>query len=204
MAAVNGLRINYPQNFNSHESNNINSQHINGGSTYEPYFQRIGTQDLDEIQQCHAMIDSLQQRVNYLEQINLNLESRLEKEAKLNIAIEKECSTIENEWKSKCNNLELEIEKLNLENAAEHLKNERLREHLSRTERELYSILQRKYELMRGGSNYNKQLLESGKAQNWESGIISGVDTTTPQQIKMSKDIRQKQVISNLAEFLGI
>lgn len=31
------------------------------------------------------------------------------------------------------------------------LKTEKLREHLSRTERELYGILQRKYQLMRGG-----------------------------------------------------
>ena len=163
-----GLRINYPQHYESHQmtssiqnnaiSTGINTSINSMNDAYAmPLFQRIGHQDYAEIQNCHAIIESLQQRVQHLEGINLNLEHRLEKEAKTNIQLEKDMQITEQTWKLKCSKLEDTITTLNHDCATEKLKNERLREHLSRTERELYSILQRKYELMRGGGSSNTQ-----------------------------------------------
>jgi hypothetical protein len=64
--------------------------------------------------------------------------------------VEKECVAIERKWKAKCDSLEKEILNWKEQFEAQKLKGDRLREHLSRTERELYGILQRKYELIRG------------------------------------------------------
>jgi hypothetical protein len=65
--------------------------------------------------------------------------------------VEKECISLERKWRAKCELLEKDTETWKREYESEKQKSEKLREHLSRTERELYSILQRKYELMRSG-----------------------------------------------------
>lgn len=135
MAGISGQRF----MFNRHESDS-------------PVFDRqMSGDDYVELQQCKAMMESMQQRLGKLEKINLDLEHRLEDQAKQNLAMETECISIERKCKSKCEQLETVINKLNTELETEKMKNNRLREQVSRTEKELYGILQRKYELMRGG-----------------------------------------------------
>lgn len=112
--------------------------------------QRLGTDEFYELQQCRHIIENLQERVQDLERINLDLEYRLEDQAKQCMSVEKECIEIERTWKAKCESLETEICHWKDEYESQKLKGDRLREHLSRTERELYGILQRKYELIRG------------------------------------------------------
>lgn len=146
MAGATGLRYN----------NSYNRQHEIMDSM--PMFERMGSEEYMELQQCRSLIDSLQQRVNKLEKINLDLEYRLEDQAKQSMALEKECIAIDRKWKARCEQLEAVIDKQKQDFELEVQKGERVREHLSRTERELYGILQRKYELMRGPG-------KGGKAQ---------------------------------------
>ncbi len=98
------------------------------------------------------MIEALQERVQDLERINMDLESRLEDQARQCMMAEKECMAIKREWTTKCELLQNEIEHWKNEHQSEQSKNVRLRDQNSRTERELYRILQRKYELMRGNA----------------------------------------------------
>ena len=152
-------------------------------------FHRMGVEDqnnINELQQCHTLINNIQSRVRYLEDINLNLEYRLEREAKQGVDLERQIVSIDNDWKKKYENLEKDIDKIKHDFNIEKIKNERLREHLSRTERELYGILQRKYELMRGSgtsggitgnkpsqtslSNEKKGVIPSWEA-NWSKGL---------------------------------
>jgi len=70
--------------------------------------------------------------------------------------VEKECMATKREWASKCDILQAEIEHWKNEHLLEQTKSTKLREQNSRTERELYRILQRKYELMRGNVAQNK------------------------------------------------
>jgi prefoldin subunit 5 len=56
-----------------------------------PLWERIGSDEFAELQQCREIIESLQQRVNNLEKINVDLEYRLEDQAKQCMAVEKEC-----------------------------------------------------------------------------------------------------------------
>jgi len=118
-----------------------------GGSSNQ---QRLGTEEFIELQQYRLIIDNLQERIQNLERINVDLEYRLEDQAKQCMSVEKECIEIERTWKTKCEGLEAEISHWKNEYESQQLKGDRLREHLSRTERELYGILQRKYELIRG------------------------------------------------------
>jgi hypothetical protein len=67
------------------------------------------------------------------------------------------------------------------------LKTQKLREHLSRTERELYGILQRKYQLMRGGPQgarpqpeHSRETSDSNNVQSLKQ-ILSG---DGPNQVK--------------------
>ena len=114
----------------------------------EPLFERLG--NVDELQHHRQKIDSLQSRVQDLERINLDLEDRLEDSAKQCMGVEKECVAVEKIWNARTEELEKEIATWRRSFDAQKMKTDKLREHLSRTEKELYSILQRKYELMRG------------------------------------------------------
>jgi hypothetical protein len=145
----------------------------------EPLFERLGN-NVEETQHFRQVIDALQHRVNELERINLDLEYRLEDSAKQCMEVEKECVAVENAWKVKAGELQKEIETWRRNFDSQMLKTDKLREHLSRTEKELYSILQRKYELMRGpgrglpGNNAGGTNNSAGPGQTGKRGGLDG------------------------------
>eukprot|EP01033_Poteriospumella_lacustris_P010785 gene10785-7674_t len=116
-----------------------------------PLFERQIGDDFAELQQCRALLEQQHQRILKLEKINMDLEGRLEEQAKISNAVEAECIAIERKWSTKCEALEEEIGQWKRECEKEKQRGGQLREQLSRTERELYVILQRSYELRRGG-----------------------------------------------------
>ena len=178
MSGATGLRFTFPRH-------DIIPQHDS------PLFERMGTDEYAQLQDCRQIIDSLQQRVYDLERINLDLEYRLEDQAKQCMEVEKECVSIERSWKAKCEVLEKEITNWKQQYDAQKLKGDRVREHLSRTERELYGILQRKYELIRGpaggrgsgggGGRNNTQGRDQGATGPYSSGNVE--DMATPYQV---------------------
>ena len=156
MAGVTGYRYTFAKPTN--ESNNYG--HI---SPQAPLFERNQRGEEFEIQHCRQIIDALQARIQDLERINVDLEYRLEDQARQCMSAEKECMQIKREWTTKCESLQNEINHWKDQYAAEQAKSTRLREQNSRTERELYRILQRKYELMRG---INAQTSQRGSNSN--------------------------------------
>ena len=162
----------------------------NNSAFESPLFERMNT--VEELQQCRQNIESLQQRVHDLERINVDLEFRLEDQAKQCMTTEKECISLERKWRAKCEGLESDIESWKRDFDDQKLKTERLREHLSRTERELYSILQRKHELMRGAGR------GSGSAVGpLNSSVIGGVSVNsglgTPGANRVEQGHRQQR-----------
>lgn len=119
-------------------------------TTSPQYFERTNTDDLAELNACRLMIDSLQQRVNVLEKINIDLEMRLEKQAIETMEIERQILEANKKLKIQEEKSSKERDEWTAKFLNQESKSERLRDHLSRTERELYGILQKKYELMRG------------------------------------------------------
>jgi chromosome segregation ATPase len=113
-------------------------------------FPRQNMDEHAQFQDSRQMTESLQQRLHDLERINLDLESRLEDQVDQRIEVEKECVSLEQAWEGKSELLEQEIVNWKLQYDAQKMKNGRVRENLNRTERELYGVLQRKYDLIRG------------------------------------------------------
>jgi chromosome segregation ATPase len=137
MAAATGSRFTFPR----HEVQRHDSPLFDGGSGSDEYAQ---------LQNARGVMNCLQQRVQDLERINHDLEYRLEDQSEQCEEIKEECVSIERIWKDKHEVLENEIKTWKREFEAEQLKGDRVREHLSRTERELHGMLQRKYELIKG------------------------------------------------------
>lgn len=159
MAGATGMRFTFPQ----HDVPRNES----------PLFERMGTDEYAQLQNCRSNTDTLQQRIHDLEQVNLDLEYRLEDQAKQCMEIEKDCVSIERSWKAKCKGFEDEIATCKKQFEAQKMKSDRVRDHLSRTERELYGILQRKYELIRGPGVRPTGSFTSGipeKRPSWETG----------------------------------
>eukprot|EP01039_Chlorochromonas_danica_P007324 gene7324-8105_t len=196
MSGTAGLKYNFSRN----------------SSSESPLFERQlsnGSVEQLEVHQLRLLAESLQQRVQKLERINLDLEGRLETQAKQSMALEAECISIDRQWKTRCEDLEQEIAKWKAEFQSEKVKGDRLREQLSRSERELYGILQRKYELMRGpakstggvGRLSQSEAASSLKRDNeWES---SNGDANHTNKTRESKKQREKRALSNLSDFLG-
>lgn len=175
-----GMRYNF--NSRSDLASSGGGQLTGSNIPESPLFERqMSNDEYTEFQQCRAIIEAQQNRIEKLEHINVDLEARLEEQAKQSMEIEAECIAIERQWSSRCEALENEITRWKRECEGERLKSDRLREQLSRAEKELYGILQRKYELMRGpatigGNNEIKSHSNnvSGKMQGAISSISSG------------------------------
>jgi hypothetical protein len=142
MAGSTGLRFSFPKH-------NESSLTLDSAT---PLFERLGLggDEFAELQQCKQVIESLYKRIGDLERINVDLEYRLEDQAKQCMAVERECISVERKWKTKYDELEKTVEQMRVTYDKEKMKSDRLRENLTRTERELYGILQRKYELTKG------------------------------------------------------
>ena len=151
MSGATGLRFTFASSSSSREPlpSHDGVDLMSPGGTDAPFFARIKT--VEELQKCKQDVEALQARVNDLERINSDLEHRLEEQAKQSMLVEKECISLERKWRAKCELLEKDTDTWKREYEEEKRKSEKLREHLSRTERELYSIIQRKHELMRTG-----------------------------------------------------
>jgi hypothetical protein len=139
-----------------------------------PLFERqMASEELIELQQMRVMTENLHQRIMNLEKINMDLEARLEEQARQSMAVERECMLIEQRWKAKNEELLVEIEKWKTSFRQEKLKGDRLREQVHRSERELYGILQRKYELMRGPGTNRSNPAPTGKVPAGPDGFTA-------------------------------
>lgn len=159
-----------------------------------PLFERQIGDEYAELQHCRMIIEQQQQRINRLETINMDLERRLEDQARQSMDVEAECIAIERRWKERGDLYQLEIERVKKEHDIEKRRSAQLREQLSRTERELYVILQRSYELRRGpavsgnksapgggaggDSMINSKLSASSETQYGSGSGLKRVDTT--------------------------
>eukprot|EP00605_Chrysophyceae_sp_TOSAG23-4_P003029 GSChrysophyteH1.ASY1.ANO1.3334.1 assembled CDS len=151
----------------------------------ETLFERL--ENTDETLQLRQIIEALQNRVSDLERINLDLEHRLEDSAKQCMKVENDCVVVDQSWKIKTGELEKEISIWRQSFNSQKLKTDKLREHLSRTEKELYSILQRKYELMRGPGRSGGRSGQPGGVQMRDTGG-KGLISSEPSRSGHSQD----------------
>lgn len=210
-----GLRYNFATP-NDHETQRFDRSGSGSSSDNLPYFERIGNEEATELQRCKTLIESQQQRLSRLEKINMDLELRLEEQAKLSMEIEKECVQIEANMKKSLEERDEEIANVMKAFDAEKKKGDRLRVHLSRTEKELYGILQRKYEIMRGPAMGKVSSLAQSRlnqAHSSKSSLSPGnswveFSNNSPghqsSQQQESKKERENRVAQSLSDFLGV
>lgn len=125
------------------------------------------------------------------------------------IDLEHECTEIERSWRERCEMMEKDIGEWKKKYLNEVKKGDRLREQISRTEKELYGILQRKYELMRGpggapiqGTKPSKDTSRNNLYEDNDTG--AAFNNLAKNEQKSSQDIRQRKTMNSLCEFLGI
>lgn len=181
-----------------------NSHSTNDTGAYVPLFERFDADDFPELQNCKAAISNLQNRIEFLEKLNVDLEDRLEKQAKEAILLNRKIHSNNVEWEKQSNKLSEQILALQRDLEVAHSKNASLRDNNTRIERELYGLLQRKYEILKGparplgGGNPGM-----GMALDPQPGKRIEEETTL-QQVRAPQDARQKKMTSNLSEFLGL
>lgn len=120
------------------------------------FFERMGSpgggmpRDAYEMSvvDCRTQLRMCAQRIEELEAINVDLEARLEAQAREYNEFETENAEQHARWTEQQEGLERECESWRERSAQHELKNAKLRDQLLRTERELHGILQKKYDIM--------------------------------------------------------
>lgn len=92
----------------------------------QPLFERLDRDNATQLQSALATIEALQQQVATLERINVDLESRLERQARERIEVEHECAEIDRKWREKYNKLEKSMDQLRMQIHKQQQQNERL------------------------------------------------------------------------------
>lgn len=106
------------------------------------------TYDCAELQDCRTHLRLCAARIQELQNLNVDLEARLEAQANEYIKLETDAAESQARWKAQYEALENECEMWRQSHSQLEAKNIKLREQLMRTERELRGILQKKYDFM--------------------------------------------------------
>ena len=114
-----------------------------------PLFERLVTEEVQELKNCLRMIDSQQRRLHELEKVHGDLEARLELESRERSQLETTLEEREREWASKFQHLEADRDLLQHLKEQEESKTKRLMEQLNRKGQEIHRMLQRKVKNIR-------------------------------------------------------
>mmetsp|Transcript_19775 Transcript_19775/g.66883 ORF Transcript_19775/g.66883 Transcript_19775/m.66883 type:complete len:203 (-) Transcript_19775:16-624(-) len=101
-----------------------------------------------EVQDCQAQLRVYAQRISEVENINVDLEARLEAAAREYIDLETAAAEACQRSNAHLETMQTELDGWRQLHAQHELKSQKLRKQLLRTERELHAILQKKYDLM--------------------------------------------------------
>mmetsp|Transcript_109723 Transcript_109723/g.215103 ORF Transcript_109723/g.215103 Transcript_109723/m.215103 type:complete len:229 (+) Transcript_109723:41-727(+) len=122
---------------------NNNGLHVNPPT---PLFERLVTEEVQELKSCLRMIDNQQRRLNELERVHGDLETRLEQESRGRAQLETTLEQREREWASKFKELELDRDHWKDIVKQEKAKNAKLIHQVVRKDQDIHRMLQRKYD----------------------------------------------------------
>ena len=120
---------------------NNNGLHVNPPT---PLFERLVTEEVQELKSCLRMIDNQQRRLNELERVHGDLETRLEQESRGRAQLETTLEQREREWASKFKELELDRDHWKEIVKQEKAKNAKLIHQVVRKDQDIHRMLQRK------------------------------------------------------------
>lgn len=118
-----------------------------------PLFERLVTEEVQELKSCLRMIDNQQRRLDELERVHGDLESRLELECRGRSQLETTLEEREREWVAKFQQLESERDHWKHLKEQEESKTKRLMLQLNRKDQDIHRMLQRKVSFFHKNSN---------------------------------------------------
>mmetsp|Transcript_11840 Transcript_11840/g.17650 ORF Transcript_11840/g.17650 Transcript_11840/m.17650 type:complete len:180 (+) Transcript_11840:279-818(+) len=163
------------------------------GEYQNAIYERNNRDDTVEVRNCRARIMELESRCHNLEQINADLERRLEKQAQEQLDFDKEFSNCNRSWQEKLNEKNIRIEEWKEKYLSETKLADAAREKLRRTEMELYRILSKKYDIIRESK-------QGERAVARDRDRISR-DLETEAYAMSSFSVREKSVTKSLSDF---
>lgn len=109
-----------------------------------PLFERLVTEEVQELKSCLRMIDNQQRRLNELERVHGDLETRLEQESRGRAQLESTLEQREREWAAKFKELETDRDHWKKIVEMEQSKNAKLIHQVVRKDQDIHRMLQRK------------------------------------------------------------
>lgn len=141
---------------NGNNNNNGHPQYHHSGSGQQaPLFERIVTEEVQELKTCLRVMETLQSRLKDMERVHHDLESRLERSTKEKIDLETHMEDLNRDWSARCDSLETERDGLTKRCNEERGRNERLSDLVNRKDKEIHRMIQRKYDSSSSNSNRN-------------------------------------------------
>jgi hypothetical protein len=135
-------------NFQMQSYNNTNAAHSNAISTGSkqptPLFERLVTEEVQEIKAYARIIESQQRRLVELERVHVDLEARLEVESNSRKQLETTLEAREREWANKFEELSKDRDQWKGVVQVEQTKNSRLIDQVVRKDQDIHRMLQRK------------------------------------------------------------
>mmetsp|Transcript_33859 Transcript_33859/g.52809 ORF Transcript_33859/g.52809 Transcript_33859/m.52809 type:complete len:220 (+) Transcript_33859:3-662(+) len=116
-------------------------------------FQRLVTEEVQELKAYGRIIENLNRRLGELERVHGDLESRLEQEARGRVQLETTLEQQEREWAMRFKELEADRDHWKGVVKAEQTKNARLIDQVIRKDQDIHRMLQRKYDNQRDSSS---------------------------------------------------
>jgi hypothetical protein len=107
-------------------------------------FERLVTEEVQELKAYARIIESQQRRLAELEQVHRDLEGRLEVESRARQHLELTLEYREREWTNRLDDLRKDRDHWKTVVGSEQTRNARLLDQLSRKEQDIHRMLQRK------------------------------------------------------------
>jgi len=148
--------MNQPQQGYVHDKSHLMHNHTMNNHPAEldssnhptPLFERLVTEEVQEIKTYIRMIESLNRRLSDMQGVQDDLETRLEKSTQDKLDMENQLEDLNRNWVRKCGDLEGERDAWAKRCDSERGRNERLSDLVNRKDKEIQRMIQRKVSLL--------------------------------------------------------
>lgn len=198
----------------SHTINHPNES-LDSSNHPTPLFERLVTEEVQEIKTYIRMIESLNRRLSDMQSVQDDLETRLEKSTQDKLEMESQLEDLNSNWVNKCGDLEEERDAWAKRCGAERGRNERLSDLVNRKDKEIQRMIQRKYDSKNQGHGHGHSNHKNARTGSSQQGH-SRTHTSTPAMMqgmsphdllvqRGTRDaIRNRNAFHSLSDFFGM
>lgn len=134
----------HQQQHTSQQQYHGNNRHSTSSSQPTPLFERLVTEEVQELKTYQRIVENQSRRLQDLERIHGDLELRLEVESRGKAQLEATLEQREREWAMKFRGLQEDRDELKIEVEKEKEKNAKLWDQINRKDQDIHRMLQRK------------------------------------------------------------